>query len=102
MDRYDYMRAAGAELQQNNDGNIMLRDLGTPVLPPLTNGQPPVGNGTMATMPPPAPVAPRPGQATGTSTGTSAGQPVRPVQPGQPDYRPAQPSPSDYRPAQQN
>jgi len=99
MDRYEYMRAAGAELQPN-DGNIMLRDLGTPVLPPLTNGQPPVGNGTMATMPPPAPVAPRPGQATGTGTGT--GQPVRPVQPGQPDYRQAQPSPSDYRPAQQN
>ncbi len=104
MDRYDYMRAAGTELQQSNDGNIMLRDLGTPVLPPLTNGQPPVGNGTMATMPPPAPVAPRPGQATGTGTGTgtSAGQPVRPAQPGQPGYRPAQPSPSDYRPAQQN
>jgi general secretion pathway protein D len=101
MDRYDYMRGAGAELQPN-DGNIMLRDLGTPVLPSLTNGQPPVGNGTMATMPPPAPVAPRPGQATGTGTGTSSGQPVRPVQSGQPGYRPGQPSPSDYRPAQQN
>lgn len=102
MDRYDYMRAAGAELQPN-DGNIMLRNLGAPVLPPLTNGQPPVGNGTMATMPPPAPVAPRPGQATGSGTGTNPGQPARPVQsgqPGQPEYRPAQPSPSDYRPAQ--
>ena len=100
MDRYEYMRAAGAELQPN-DGNIMLRNLGAPLLPPLTNGQPPAGNGTMAPMPPPAPVAPRPGQATGTGTG-SAGQPARPLQPGQPDYRPVQPSPSDYRPAQQN
>jgi general secretion pathway protein D len=45
----------------------------------------------MATMPPPAPVAPRPGQATGLGT-------AQPVQPGQrsqprpePEFRPVQP-----------
>jgi general secretion pathway protein D len=107
MDRYEYMRAAGAAIQPTDD-NIMLRNLGAPVLPPLTNGQPPVNNGTMATMPPPAPLAPRPGQATGTGAGAvngAPGQPLRPyqpgqpAQPGQPEFRPAQPSPSDYRPA---
>jgi len=107
MDRYEYMRAAGAAIQPTDD-NIMLRNLGAPVLPPLTNGQPPVNNGTMATMPPPAPLAPRPGQATGTGAGAvngAPGQPLRPyqpgqpAQPGQPEFRPLQPSPSDYRPA---
>ena len=107
MDRYEYMRAAGAAIQPTDD-NIMLRNLGAPVLPPLTNGQPPVNNGTMATMPPPAPLAPRPGQATGTGAGAVNGapgqpnrsyQPGQPAQPGQPEFRPLQPSPSDYRPA---
>jgi general secretion pathway protein D len=98
MDRYDYMRAAGAQIQPT-DENVILRNLGAPVLPPLTNGQPPVGNGTMATMPPPAPVAQRPGQATGAGTGTNPGQPNRSYPSGQPAFRPTQPSPSDYRPA---
>jgi general secretion pathway protein D len=98
MDRYDYMRAAGADIQPT-DENVILRNLGAPVLPPLTNGQPPVGNGTMATMPPPAPVAQRPGQATGAGTGANPGQPNRSYPSGQPAFRPAQPSPSDYRPA---
>jgi general secretion pathway protein D len=98
MDRYDYMRAAGAQIQPT-DENVILRNLGAPVLPPLTNGQPPVGNGTMATMPPPAPVAQRPGQATGAGTGTNPGQPNRSYPSGQPEFRPTQPSPSDYRPA---
>jgi len=96
MDRYEYMRAAGAAAQPDDD-NPLLRNLGAPVLPPLTNGQPPAGNGTMAGMPPPAAVAPRPGQATGAGAGVP-GQPVRPLQPGQPEFRPVQP-PSDYRPA---
>jgi general secretion pathway protein D len=99
MDRYEYMRAAGAAIQPT-DENVILRNLGAPVLPTLTNGQPPAGNGTMAAMPPSAAVAPRPGQATGAGTGNSApGQPNRPYQPGQPEFRPVQPSPSDYRPA---
>ncbi|WP_296945546.1 type II secretion system secretin GspD [uncultured Massilia sp.] len=72
MDRYDYMRAAGGQAQPVDD-SVLVRNLGAPMLPPLTNGQPPAG-GTMAGMPPPAPVAPRPGQATGPGT-TQPGRP---------------------------
>jgi general secretion pathway protein D len=107
MDRYELMRATGANSQPADD-SILLRNLGAPMLPPLTNGQPPAG-GAMATMPPPAPVAPRPGAATGPGTN-------QPVQPGQraqprvePEFRPVQPQPAqpaqpgaqsgDYRPA---
>jgi general secretion pathway protein D len=86
MDRYDFMRAAGAASQPVDD-TVLARDLGAPVLPPLTNGQPPA-TGAMATVPPPAPVAPRPGAATGPGTS----QPVRPLQPGQPEFRPVQPT----------
>jgi general secretion pathway protein D len=86
MDRYDFMRAAGAASQPVDD-TVLARDLGAPVLPPLTNGQPPA-NGAMAPVPPPAPVAPRPGAATGPGTS----QPVRPTQPGQPEFRPVQPT----------
>jgi general secretion pathway protein D len=52
-------------------------------------------------MPPPAPVAPRPGAATGMGTN----QPVQRTQPGQqaqPEFRPvqpAQPEQPEYRPA---
>jgi general secretion pathway protein D len=99
MDRYELMRATGANSQPDDD-SILLRNLGAPMLPPLTNGQPPAG-GAMATMPPPAPVAPRPGAATGPGTN----QPVQPAQPGQrpqPEYRPVQPpqpAQQEYRPA---
>jgi general secretion pathway protein D len=99
MDRYELMRAAGAT-SQPTDNSILLRNLGAPMLPPLTNGQPPAG-GAMATMPPPAPVAPRPGAATGTGTN----QPVQRTQPGeqaQPEFRPvqpAQPEQPEYLPA---
>lgn len=48
MDRYDYMRAAGAAAQP--ESSALLRDLGAPQLPPLVNGQPPAGGG-MATVP---------------------------------------------------
>jgi general secretion pathway protein D len=48
MDRYDYMRAAGAAAQL--ESTPLLRDLGAPQLPPLVNGQPPAGGG-MATVP---------------------------------------------------
>jgi general secretion pathway protein D len=96
MDRYELMRAAGATSQPSDD-SILIRNLGAPMLPPLNNnGQPPAG-GSMATMPPPAPVAPRPGAATGAGTT----QPVQPGQRGQqpqPEFRPVQPQP-EYRPA---
>ncbi len=93
MDRYELMRAAGANSQPVDD-SILLRNLGAPMLPPLTNGQPPAG-GAMATMPPPAPSAPRPGAATGPGTS----QPVqRGRQRAEPEFRPVQPQPQ-YRPA---
>jgi general secretion pathway protein D len=93
MDRYELMRAAGAASQPTDD-SILIRNLGAPMLPPLNNnGQPPVG-GAMATMPPPAPVAPRPGAATGPGTV----QPAQPAQRGQqraqPEFRPVQPQPN--------
>jgi general secretion pathway protein D len=96
MDRYELMRAVGAEAQPS-DESILLRNLGAPVLPPLTNGQPPVG-GSMATMPPPAQGATRPGAATGTGSARPAPQ----AQPGQPEFRPVQPAQPEqpgYRPA---
>ena len=54
-DRYDYMRATEAAAVPAT-GNLMLKDLGTPVLPALQDGQP-VG-GSMVTRP--VPPAPRP------------------------------------------
>jgi general secretion pathway protein D len=87
MDRYQYMHAVG-ESAQPIDNTILMRNLGSPMLPPLTNGQPPAGD-NMATMPPPAPVAPRPGAATGMGT-------TQPVSPGQ---QRQQPQPDSYRPA---
>jgi general secretion pathway protein D len=62
LNRYDYMRSSGIEAQPA-DNTALIKELGMPVLPPLTNGQPPPG-GAMATVPPkpavPAPVR-RPG-----------------------------------------
>jgi len=90
MDRYEYMRALGVATQPQDD-TILLQNLGAPILPPLTNGQPPAG-GDMATLPPPAPPTVRPGAA----TGSGAAQPAQPS--GQrapapvPEYRPVQPS----------
>jgi general secretion pathway protein D len=49
LDRYDYMRATGAA--QQPEPSLLLNNLGAPVLPPLTNGQPPAG-GIMAPVPP--------------------------------------------------
>jgi general secretion pathway protein D len=93
MDRYELMRASGAASQPVDD-SVLLRNLGAPMLPPLTNGQPPAG-GAMATMPPPAPVASRPGAATGPGTTQPA---QRGQQRAQPEFRPVQPQP-EYRPA---
>ena len=62
-DRYDYMRSSGLSAQPKDD-SILIRNLGAPVLPPLTDGQPPPG-GAMSTIPPkrPAPESQRPGVA---------------------------------------
>jgi general secretion pathway protein D len=56
MDRYDYMRAAG-ELQSPTTGEPLLRNLGAPVLPQLTSGQPPVGGNMVPQPPQPVPAA---------------------------------------------
>lgn len=85
-DRYEYMRAAGVT-EQPQGGSAILPNLGAPVLPPLTNGQPPVTDRTMAKMPPPAPAAARPGAA----TGSDVVQPASPVQPPVGQFRPVQP-----------
>ncbi|GAB3369749.1 type II secretion system secretin GspD [Massilia agri] len=87
MDRYEYMRAAGAAGQAQEEQTILMRSLGAPLLPPLTNGQPPVG-GTMAT----APVQTAP--AAGAAPGAASGQPVPPQQQGQQGQQPA----SQFRP----
>lgn len=73
MDRYEYMRAAGAAGQP--ESSALLRDLGSPVLPPLTGGQPPAGGG-MAT----APVqAPPPAQAAPGASLDGAARPAAPA-----------------------
>lgn len=84
LDRYEYLRAAGAA--QQPEQTILVRDLGAPVLPALTNGQPPVG-GAMATMPP----TPAPTPAQQARPGAQPGAQPAPVQPAQPEYRPVQP-----------
>ncbi|MGZ8320300.1 MAG: type II secretion system secretin GspD, partial [Telluria sp.] len=81
-DRYDYMRSAGVRAQPET-GAVVLPDLGTPVLPELTNGQPPPG-GAMA--PVPVPVRPVP-QAAAVRPGTAVPGPAQQV----PKYRPVQP-----------
>ena len=66
-DRYDYMRASGAEFTPSD--TILLRQLGGPQLPALNNGVP-VGSPTVAA---PVPAAPVPAGAPG------AAQPVPPT-----------------------
>jgi general secretion pathway protein D len=96
MDRYEFMRAAGMAGQQLDD-SVLLRNLGAPLLPELTNGQPPAG-GAMAPMPPPAPAqtAPqsqtaggRPGQ--GNTNGQPASQSAPSTAQPVPEFRPVQP-----------
>ncbi len=90
LDRYEYMRALGAETRSQDD-TILMHNLGSPSLPPLTNGQPPLG-GTMATLPPPAPVSARPGAATGAgTTQPRAPQSTPPNQAPVPQFRPVTP-----------
>lgn len=69
MDRYDYMRAAGAAAQL--ESTPLLRDLGAPQLPPLVEGQPPAGGG-MATVP--VQRQPAPNAAPGASNDGAASQ----------------------------
>ncbi|MFM9437330.1 type II secretion system protein D, partial [Janthinobacterium sp. CG_23.3] len=67
-DRYDYMRAAEAQAQPAS-GNLMLKDLGVPQLPPLLNGQP-VGGDMLR----PLPQAPRPLPPANAPAGSGAPQ----------------------------
>ena len=86
MDRYEYMRGVGAAGQTQQE-SVLMRDLGAPLLPPLTNGQPPTG-GAMATTPvQTAPTA-------GAAPGAASGQPAPQGQQHQPQARPG----SEFRP----
>ena len=86
MDRYEYMRGVGAAGQTQQE-SVLMRDLGAPLLPPLTNGQPPTG-GAMATTP--VQTAP----AAGAAPGAASGQPAPQGQQHQPQARPG----SEFRP----
>ncbi|MDB5934913.1 MAG: gspD [Massilia sp.] len=91
-DRYDYMRSSGMQAQPT--GPSLVPDLGAPVLPPLSNGQPPTG-GVMAPVPPrkPVPVPARPGLAAPPQTMQQQLQQQQQQQQQQapvPDYRPVQ------------
>ena len=81
LNRYDYMRSSGVEAQPR-DTTGLVKELGSPVLPQLVNGQPPVG-GTMATMPPKPVVVPAPARP-------GASQQQQPVPAEAPLYRPVQ------------
>ncbi|WP_426195468.1 type II secretion system secretin GspD [Massilia sp. DWR3-1-1] len=97
MNRYEYMRATGTQAQPK-DNTVLVKELGAPILPPLSDGQPPVGS-SMAAVPIkknlPAPA--RPGASTLARPGDTAA-PTRPdsTVPTQPDttdtplYRPVQ------------
>ncbi len=80
MDRYDWIRATG-QSQYPSDGGLLLQNLGAPVLPQLTDGQPPAGSGFAPAQPfqPPAPrnapgIVPTPSQP-------APGAPVQPLPP---------------------
>jgi len=98
MDRYEFMRSEGKAAQPDK-GNVLLKDLGAPVLPELTKGQPPAG-GAMAPLPPPSP----------STTRAAPGQPRSRIEPGQPGSRidpgaagirgQVLPGPGEFRPAQ--
>ena len=97
MNRYEYMRATGTQAQPKDD-TVLVKELGTPILPPLADGQPPVGS-SMAAVPirknNPAPARP------GASTLARPGDAATPARPATTD--PTQPATSDaplYRPVQ--
>ncbi|MDQ1814778.1 type II secretion system secretin GspD [Massilia sp. CCM 9210] len=92
-DRYDFMRSAGQATGGPKD-SIVMPDYGTPVLPPLSNGQPPAG-GAMAPMPPrpvPAPATPAPAPGSTTERPLSAPATINPADVNM--YRPAKPVPA--------
>jgi general secretion pathway protein D len=103
LNRYDYMRSSGIEAQPK-DTTVLVKELGTPVLPQLNNGQPPAG-GAMATVPPKPAVAPpvqRPGApapAPGTTTDPS-GQNRQLAPPAEPAPAPATDPSGKFRPVQ--
>jgi general secretion pathway protein D len=100
MNRYEYMRAAGTQVQPK-DNTVLVKELGAPILPPLSEGQPPIDS-SMAAVPirknNPAPA--RPGASTLARPGDSAAParpattaPTQPAQSGSTDtqqYRPVQ------------
>ena len=95
-DRYDYMRSAGQRAAAPQD-SIVMPDYGSPVLPPLVNGQPPLG-GAMA------PVPPRPLHKT-VPTRPGPGAPAIQRIPGAPGTQiiiPVDPQPGVYRAVPKN
>lgn len=97
MNRYEYMRATGTQAQPK-DNTVLVKELGAPILPPLSEGQPPVGS-SMAAVPikknVPAPA--RPGASTLARPGDTAA-PARPA-----TTAPTPPDSTDaplYRPVQ--
>lgn len=92
-DRYDFMRSAGQATGGPKD-SIVMPDYGTPVLPTLSNGQPPPG-GAMAPVPPrpvPAPATPAPAPGSTTERPLSAPATINPADVNM--YRPAKPVPA--------
>ena len=97
MNRYEYMRSTGTQAQPT-DNTVLVKELGSPILPPLSEGQPPVG-GSMAAVPirknNPAPARPgastlaRPGD-TSTPSRPATTDPVQPPASDAPLYRPVQ------------
>ncbi|HEY0488643.1 MAG TPA: type II secretion system secretin GspD [Telluria sp.] len=79
-DRYDFMRSAGVRSQLGTE-TAVLPDYGTPVLPALVKGQPPLG-GAMAPVPVRPPAALVPVQPRSTPAPPDASK-YRPVTPGQ-------------------
>jgi general secretion pathway protein D len=99
LDRYDYMRSSGIDAQPR-DTTLLVKELGSPVLPVLSNGQPPPGS-TMAAVPPKPVTAPAPAPGPGLSAPASPGS-TAPARPGAPAPAPGTtPDPSGvYRPVQ--
>ncbi len=97
MNRYEFMRATGTQAQPK-DETVLVKELGAPILPPLSEGQPPVGS-SMAAVPirknNPAPARPgastlaRPGDSS-TPSRPATTDPVQPPASDAPLYRPVQ------------
>jgi general secretion pathway protein D len=91
LDRYSFMRSSGIDAQPK-DTTVLLKELGTPVLPALNSGQPPAG-GAMAPLPPKSPPPPsvRPGVAAPPGAAVPAAPPQKETESEPaPQYRPVQ------------